>query len=106
MQTTELLQSLDIPLAEIERICKKYYVKKLSLFGSILQGDARPDSDLDVLVEFIPGHVPGFAFARLERELSAIFERQVDLRTPFDLSQYFREEVLKEAQTLYAANGE
>ena len=89
---------------ELSRLCQKYYVRKLSIFGSTLHGEARENSDLDILVEFIPGHVPGFAFARLERELSAIFDRQVDLRTPFDLSQYFREEVLKEAQPLYAAN--
>ena len=104
MEPITHIHTLDIPLAEIEKICKKYFIQKLSLFGSVLHGDAHPDSDLDILVEFVPGHVPGFAFARLERELSAIFDRKVDLRTPFDLSQYFREEVLKEAQTLYAAN--
>lgn len=89
---------------KLAAVCQKYYVRKLSIFGSILRGEARDDSDLDILVEFIPGHVPGFAFARLQDELSAILGRQVDLRTAFDLSRYFREEVIKEAQPLYAAN--
>ena len=101
MEATELIQSLDIPIAEIERICKKHYIKKLSLFGSVLHGDARPDSDLDILVEFFPGHVPGFAFVDLQEQLSSVLERQVDLRTPNELSKYFREEVMNEAQTLY-----
>src|SRR3989304_1452436 len=90
----------------VSKVCQKYHVRRLSVFGSTLRGEARDDSDLDILVEFVPGHVPGFAFARLERELSEIFGCQVDLRTPYDLSQYFREEVLKEAQPLYAANQE
>ncbi|MGA9364347.1 MAG: nucleotidyltransferase family protein [Bacteroidota bacterium] len=88
----------------LSQVCQKYYVQRLAVFGSTLHGEARDDSDLDILVEFVPGHAPGFAFARLERELSAIFGRQVDLRTPYDLSQYFREEVLKEAKPLYGAN--
>ena len=88
----------------LEQVCRKYHVRKLSIFGSTVHGDARPESDLDVLVEFVPGHVLGFAFARLERELSAIFERRVDLRTPNDLSQYFRDNVVREAQPLYVTN--
>lgn len=89
---------------KIEEVCRKYHVRKLSIFGSTLHGNARPDSDLDVLVEFEPGHTPGFAFAGLERELSAILQRKVDLRTPNDLSEHFRENVVKEAQAIYAAH--
>lgn len=102
METTELLQSLHIPFAELERICKKYYICKLSLFGSVLHGEARPDSDLDILVEFVPGHIPGFAFAGIQDELSQVLHRTVDLHTSGSLSKYFRDEVLAEAVTIYA----
>ncbi len=91
-----------ISLEKLSDICRRYYVQRLSLFGSRLHEDARADSDLDILVEFLPGHVPGFAFVDLQEELSAIFGRQVDLRTPEELSKYFRETVVKEAQPIYA----
>ncbi|MGA2623576.1 MAG: nucleotidyltransferase family protein [Bacteroidota bacterium] len=87
---------------QLSQICRKYYVRKLSIFGSTLRGEERDDSDLDILVEFISGHVPGFAFVDLQEELSAILGRTVDLRTPDDLSRYFRETVVKEAQPIYA----
>ncbi|MBI4481489.1 MAG: nucleotidyltransferase domain-containing protein, partial [Acidobacteria bacterium] len=76
----------------------------LALFGSALREAFGPDSDVDVLVEFEPEHVPGLlGIARLERELSAIFGgRKVDLRTPEDLSRYFRAEVIEEAELQYA----
>lgn len=84
--------------------CRRYHVRRLSIFGSALHGDARPDSDLDVLVELEPGCPMGlFTFARLERELSGILGRNVDLRTAEDLSRYFRDQVVKEAEPLYAA---
>ena len=90
---------------KLSQVCQKYYVKKLSMFGSTLRGDARAESDLDILVEFIPGKIPGFfTFVDLKDDLSAIFDREVDLRTPQDLSNYFRENVVKEAQELYAVN--
>lgn len=90
---------------KLTEVCTKFFVRKLSIFGSSLHGDARPDSDLDVLVEFMPGHVPGFfTFVDLQDEISAIFDRQVDLRTPEDLSKYFRDSVVKEARQIYAAN--
>jgi len=90
---------------KIEEVCRKYHVRKLSIFGSTLHGNARPDSDLDVLVEFEPGHVPGFfTFVELEEQLSSIFSRNVDLRTPQDLSKYFRENVVREALPVYGAN--
>lgn len=89
---------------KIAAFCRQHHVRRLALFGSALREDFGPESDIDVLVEFEPGHTPGLlGIARLERELSAIFGgRKVDLRTPEDLSRYFREEVLKEAQVQYA----
>jgi len=87
---------------QLAQICKKFYVQKLAVFGSTLYGEERPDSDLDILVEFIPGHVPGFAFVDLQDELSSILGRTVDLRTPDDLSTYFRDAVVKEAHPIYA----
>lgn len=76
----------------------------MAFFGSVLRADFGPESDIDVLVEFEPAHVPGlFGIARMERELSTLFGgRKVDLRTPEDLSRYFREDVLKEAEVQYA----
>ncbi len=86
---------------KLSQICREYYVQKLSIFGSTLHGDAREDSDLDILVEFLPGHTPGFAFIDLQDRLSAIFGRVVDLRTPSELSHYFRTTVVMEAQPIY-----
>jgi uncharacterized protein len=87
---------------EIAEFCERYHISKLSLFGSILRDDFRPDSDVDVLVEFVPRHVPGFiTFSRMQRELSEILERQVDLRTPESLSDYFRDEVEANAELIY-----
>jgi len=79
----------------------------MAFFGSVLRADFGPESDIDVLVEFESAHVPGlFDIARMERELSTLFgSRKVDLRTPEDLSRYFREDVLKEAEVQYAQGG-
>lgn len=90
---------------KLDQVCRQYHVRRLSIFGSTLHGEARPDSDLDVLVEFEPGHTPGlFTFVDLKDDLSAILDRQVDLRTAQDLSRYFRDSVVKEAQPIYAAH--
>lgn len=88
----------------LSEFCRKHHIRRLALFGSVLRGDFGPDSDVDVLVEFKPGHIPGLlSIARLEREVSAFFGgRKVDLRTPEDLSRYFREDVLREAEVQYA----
>jgi uncharacterized protein len=83
--------------------CRRYHIRELALFGSVLREDFRPDSDVDVLVEFEPGHTPGLAFFRIERELSELVGRTVDLNTPHDLSRHFRDEVRREAEVLYAA---
>jgi predicted nucleotidyltransferase len=83
--------------------CRQHQIRRLALFGSVLQDSFRPDSDLDVLVEFEPGQVPGFGFITIQDQLSQLFGRSVDLHTPKSLSRYFRDRVLEQAQTLYAA---
>jgi predicted nucleotidyltransferase len=92
------------PIAEIADFCRRHGIARLSLFGSVLREDFSPNSDIDVLVEFQAGRAPGFiGFAGLQMELSKILGRTVDLRTPADLSGYFRDEVLREARLLHAA---
>ncbi len=81
--------------------CRRHHIRKLSIFGSAIHGDLRQGSDIDVLVEFEEGHVPGLAFFGMERELSEILGREVDLNTPQFLSPYFRSQVLAEAEALY-----
>jgi predicted nucleotidyltransferase len=92
-----------VPPAALSEICRRYGVRRLSIFGSSLKGTRRPDSDLDLIAEFQPGSTPGFAFVRLAEELSKLFGMQVDLHTAGSLSRYFRGEVLSEAKELYAA---
>jgi uncharacterized protein len=73
------------------------------LFGSVLRADFQPNSDIDVLVEFSPEHVPGLRFFAIERELSEILGHKVDLNTPGFLSKYFRDRVMAEAEVAYVA---
>jgi predicted nucleotidyltransferase len=88
--------------AQLDAFCRSNGVRTLRLFGSFLHGDARPDSDVDLLVEFEPGQRVGlFDLARMELDLSDLVGRKVDLRTPNELSRYFRGEVLEEARGLY-----
>lgn len=89
----------------LAELCRRYHIRRLSLFGSLLKGSARPDSDVDLLVEFEPGATPGLIrLASIARELSALVGgREVDLRTPGDLSRYFRDEVVRTAEVQYAA---
>ena len=76
---------------------------RLAFFGSVLRADFRDDSDIDVLVEFEPGHVPGFAFFGLEDELGLLLGHKIDLHTPGSLSDHFRDRVLREAEPAYVA---
>jgi hypothetical protein len=92
-----------IPREKIAEFCRHHHIRRLSLFGSVLRDDFGPDSDVDVLVEFETGHVPGLAFFGMEAELSQILGRKVDLSTLQFLSRYFRDEVLNEAQEQYVA---
>lgn len=87
----------------IAAFCRANRIRRLALFGSILRDDFGPDSDVDVLVEFEPGARTGLAFFRMQRELSEMFGRPVDLNTPGFLSRYFRDQVLHEAEVLYDA---
>ncbi len=89
---------------KIAAFCREHRIRRLALFGSALRDDFRHDSDVDVLVEFEPGSAPGLLqIARMERELSpALGGRKVDLRTPEDLSRYFRQSVLQHAEVHYA----
>jgi predicted nucleotidyltransferase len=83
----------------LSAFCQCHHVRSLALFGSALRPqDFRPDSDIDVLVDFEPGHVPGFAFVDLADELSVLLARRVDLHTPASLSPEFRDAVLREAE--------
>jgi len=86
-------------------LCRRYHIRRLSLFGSTLKGANRPDSDVDLLVEFEPGATPGLlTMAHIEIELSQLVGgRKVDLRTAADLSRYFRDEVVRTAEVQFAA---
>ena len=96
------LHGIDIPQAEISRYCARNHIRKLALFGSILTNKFRPDSDVDILVEFEEGCVPGFlGLAQMELELGAMLGRKVDLRTPKELSRYFRDEVIGSSLVQY-----
>jgi predicted nucleotidyltransferase len=99
-------RNVTIAREKIADFCKRHFIRKLSVFGSVLRDDFKPDSDIDVLVEFLPEHTPGFfGLFDMEEELSAIFAgRKVDLRTPNDLSRYFRDEVVASAEVQYAQN--
>jgi predicted nucleotidyltransferase len=88
---------------EISDFCRRHHIRKLALFGSVLREDFRPESDVDVLVEFEEGHVPGLAFFSMERELSGILSHNVDLNTPQFISPYFRDKVLTESEVQYDA---
>lgn len=92
-----------LPGAQIEAFCRKHHIRKLSLFGSVLRSDFGPESDVDVLVEFEPGRVPGLAFFAMQQELSNMLGRTVDLNTPGFLSGRFRDEVLGSAEEQYVA---
>lgn len=87
----------------LRAFCERHHIVRLAVFGSALRDDFGPDSDLDVLVEFADGHVPGLAFFAMEEELSALVGRKVDLNTPGFLSRTFRDEVLAEADVAYVA---
>ncbi len=97
-----MVPPLAISGEEIEAFCLRHHVRKLSLFGSVLTPRFRAESDIDVLVEFEPGRVPGyFDLAGMELELTEKLGRKVDLRTPEELSRYFRDKVVAAAAVQY-----
>ena len=88
----------------ISAFCRRHHIVRLALFGSVLRDDFRADSDVDVLVEFQPGHVPGLDFITIERELSQLLQgRRVDMVTPKFLNARIRDQVLTSAEPLYVA---
>jgi predicted nucleotidyltransferase len=95
---------LSIAEEQLAQFCRKQHIRRLSLFGSILAGSARPDSDIDLLVEFEPGCEPGLlGLTSMEVELAALLgANRVDLRTPKELSRHFRDQVLRTAVVQYA----
>ena len=95
-------ERIAIPSDQIADFCREHGVRKLAVFGSVLRDDFRPRSDVDVLVDFEPEtHIGYFGIVRMERELSRMLGRRVDLRTPAELSKYFRQRVLDEAEVVY-----
>lgn len=95
---------ISVDAQRVADFCRQHHIRHLAVFGSVLRDDFRPDSDVDVLVEFEDGHTPGWELFDLEDELSSILGRRVDLNTPGFLSRSFRMHVLDEAQVLYAAS--
>jgi len=96
---------LNVPPDKIAAFCRSHHICKLSLFGSVLREDFAPESDIDILVEFEVERTPGYlGMVRLQGELSKILGgRTVDLRTPRELSKYFRQDVICHAVVQYAA---
>ena len=89
---------------KLEAFCRRNHITRMSLFGSALRDELKPNSDIDILVEFDRNNVPGLMdLAGMEIELSEIIGRRVDLRTPAELSRYFRDKVLENAKVEYAA---
>ncbi len=100
-RATDLAKNLEVPQEALRDFCVRHHIRRLSFFGSVLRDDFSEESDVDVLVEYTPGHVPGFALVTHEDELSAILGRQVDLKTRNSLNRYYREKVLAAAETVY-----
>ena len=98
-----LKPQIRIPRKKLTEFCKRNYILRLSLFGSVLHDSFSPESDIDVLVEFDPEHVRGFGLIRMQDELSAIFRgRKIDLVTPKSLNRLIRPQIEAEAVILYS----
>ncbi len=95
---------LSIDREAVSAFCRRHHIARLALFGSVLRDDFRADSDVDVLVEFLPGHIPGLRFVTIEREFSELLHgRRVDMVTPKFLSPRIRDNVMSAAESLYVA---
>jgi len=93
---------ITLPRKKLDAFCRRHHIKKLAIFGSTLRENFGSDSDIDVLVEFEPDHIPGYIrLAGIEAELSELLQRKVDLNTPNMLSKYFRDDVLAQAEIQY-----
>ncbi len=93
--------NINVPQKQLESFCRKHHISKLAFYGSVTRADFSPGSDVDVLVDFETGHVPGLAFFTMQNELSRLLGRKVDLHTPGDLSSRFRDTVVSEAEVRY-----
>jgi len=98
---SRVTRNILVPEDKIADLCRRHYITRLSFFGSVLRDDFDGESDIDVLVEFAPGHVPGWAFFGIEEELSQMLGRKVELSTPGDLSKHIRDDVVREAEIHY-----
>jgi len=95
---------ISIDQGEIAEFCRRHHIRRLAFFGSVLRDDFRPDSDVDVLVEFEPGYRLGlFELIRMQQEFSEMIGREADFRTPEDLGRYLRARVIAESEVQYAA---
>ena len=106
MNVPDVLNGIKIPKKDLIKYCKKRHIKKMALFGSLLNKNFSTNSDIDILVEFEKEHIPSlFNLVKMEDELSAYFMgHKVDLRTPNDLSKYFRNRVINNSVVLYAGS--
>lgn len=96
---------IQIPPEEIADFCVRHHIRRMSLFGSVVRDDFRPESDIDVLVEFEDGRTPGLEFFAMEDQLSRILGKRVDLNTPGGLHRFIRKSVLEDAQVIYDQAG-
>ncbi len=95
---------LSIDRETVSAFCQRHHIRRLALFGSVLRDDFGPESDIDVLVEFQAGHVPGLSFVSIEREFSGLLHgRRVDMVTPKFLNPRIRDQILSSAEPLYVA---
>jgi predicted nucleotidyltransferase len=99
---------MDLPIhfdqADLAEFCRRHHIVKFAFFGSVLRDDFGPESDIDVLIQFDPAHIPGLiALSGMELELSELLGRKADMRTAQDLSRYFRDDVVKNAHVQYAS---
>jgi len=93
---------IEVPQKRIAEFCRRHHIRWLALFGWVLRDDFRPDSDIDVLVEFEPEHrYTYFTLARIEEELASLLGRKVDLHVPKTLHPFIRDKVLSQAEALY-----
>ena len=101
---TQLIEEILLKSPALAAFCREHHIVRLALFGSILRDDFSGESDVDFLVEFDSEHIPGLLrLCAIEDQLSVLIGRKADLRTPLDLSRYFRDKVVRQAQVLYAA---
>jgi predicted nucleotidyltransferase len=98
-----LAAGLQVSTEKIAEICRRYQVREMAVFGSAARGELRPDSDIDVLVEFLPDAAIGWDFFQLEEELSELFGRRVDLGTKRSLKPWVRRNALRDARVIYAS---